>query len=117
MLVQATRRRQEGFTRLRGEGRDVCKVALFQLVSRSRGAEEESALATGLDQGRDLAAANPLGELLVALDRRLGAEEDVLAAGRCAFDHEQRQHFGIDFRRPRGVGLALAVEVDALEVP
>ena len=92
MFVQFTRRRQEGFTCLRGEGRDVCEVALFQPVARSRSAEEESALAACLDQGRDLAVAKPLGELLVALDRRLAAEKDVPAAGGCAFDHEQRQH-------------------------
>ena len=67
MLVQLSGRRQEGFTRLLRNRRDVCKVALFQRIARRRGAEEETGLSASLDKGGDLAIPDSLRKFMVAL--------------------------------------------------
>ena len=116
MLVQLAGRRQEGFTRLLRNRRDVCKIALFQRIARRRGAEEETGLSASLDKGGDLAVPDSLRKFLVALYGPGAAVDDVFPAGGCALDNELRQQRTVDLCTPCGVRLGLLVEIDALEV-
>lgn len=116
MLVQLSGRRQEGFTRLLWNGRDVCKVAMFQRVSGRRGAEKETGLSASLDKGGDLAVPDSLRKFLVALYGPGSAVDDVFPARGCALDNKLRQQRTVDLCTPCGVRLGLLVEIDALEV-
>ena len=96
--------------------RQPAQVALNHLVTRRRRAEEEAALAAGLDEGHDLLAAASLGELQVAADVGFASVDRVPAAGLGGLDHEAIAQIGRDTLPPGGEEGATGVKVQHLQI-
>jgi len=115
ILVQFPRRLQQNIALGAAQARGVAQIALDDLVSGCRGAQNQATFATGFDQRDDLAVGLALGEFQVAADCHAAVDHVPPARGR-DLDYEPVAQVDRDAVPPGREQFTPRIKVDGLDV-